>query len=218
MNEDRGTSRDAVVWLLVAAAVLAAVIGVRSQIVDSNGSGSYDSAVRQDVKRGAGAVEDLRFIYSEEGPTAFRVAEARIRGEELRRAARGKSGLEASYLNGEAGAQDQIIKTLEPTVELTSSDKYDGRGDAYDLFERLADKRKEHPDLLRVNPDATEDEGADSATASTLLTAATIPVGIAFLFGSLTEGFPRRRRPLLVAGWVFLGIGLVFAIVVEVAL
>jgi hypothetical protein len=218
MADAQGSSRNAVVWLLVASAVLAAAIGVRSQIVDSNGSGSYDSAVRQDVKRGAGVVEDLRFVYSEEGPTAFRVAEARIRADELRRAARGKSGLEASYLKGEAGAQDQIIKTLEPTVELTSSDKYDGRGDSYDLFRRLADKRKEHPDLLRVNPDATEKKGYDSSKASTLLTAATIPVGFAFLFGSLTEGFPRRRRPLLVAGWVCLAIGLVFAIVVEVAL
>ncbi len=218
MTDKQGSTRNAVVWLLVASAVLAAAIGVRSQIVDSNGSGSYDSAVRQDVKRGAGTVEDLRFIYSEEGPTAFRVAEARIRAEELRRAARGKSGLEASYLKGEAGAQDQIIKTLQPTVELTSNDKYDGRGDSYDLFQRLADKRKEHPDLLRVNPDATEKVGSDSAQASTLLTAATIPVGFAFLFGSLTEGFPRRRRPLLVAGWVCLAIGVVFAIVVEVAL
>jgi len=218
MTDEQGSTRNAVVWLLVASAVLAAVIGVRSQIVDSNGSGSYDSAVRQDVKRGAGTVEDLRFIYSEEGPTAFRVAEARIRADELRRAARGKSGLEASYLKGEAGAQDQIVKTLEPTVALTSDDKYEGRGDSYDLLRRLADKRKDHPDLLRVNPDATEKVGYDSAKASTLLTAATIPVGFAFLFGSLTEGFPRRRRPLLVAGWVCLAVGVVFAIVVEVAL
>jgi len=216
MTDEQGSSRNAVVWLLVASAVLAAAIGVRSQIVDSNGSGSYDSAVRQDVKRGAGVVEDLRFIYSEEGPTAFRVAEARIRAAELRKAARGKSGIEASYLNGEAGAQDQLIKTLQPTVELTSSGKYEGRGDSYDLLRRLADKRKEHPDLLRVNPDATERVGDDSSKASTLLTAATIPVGFAFLFGALTEGFPRRRRPLLVAGWVFLAIGLLFAIVVEV--
>ena len=218
MNEEKGLSRDAVVFLLVAAAVLAAVIGVRSQIVDSNGSGSYDSAVRQDVKRGAGVVEDLRFIYSEEGPTAFRVSEARIRADELRKAARGKSGLEASYLNGEAGAQDQLRKTLQPSVELTSTGKYDGRGDSYDLFKRLADTRKEHPDLLRVNPDATEDVGADSTKASTYLTAATIPIGFAFLFGALTEGFPRGRRPLLVAGWVCLAIGLVFAIVVEVVM
>jgi hypothetical protein len=198
--------------------VLAAVIGVRAAVVADSGSGSYDSAVRQDVKRGAGVVEDLRFIYSEEGPTAFQVAEAKIRRDELRRAARGKSGVVAEYLRAEAGSQEQTIKTLEPTVELTSEDKYTGRGDSYDLFRRIADKRKEHPDLLRVNPDATEKKGDDRTRASALLTAAAIPVGIAFLFGSLTEGFPRRRRPLLIAGWVFLGIGLVFAIVVEVAL
>jgi hypothetical protein len=218
VDEEQGTSRTAVVWLLVASAVLAAAIGVRSQIVDSNGAGSYDSAVRQDVKRGAGVVEDLRFIYSEEGPTAFRVAEARIRSEELRRAARGKSGLEASYLKGEAGAQDQILKTLQPTVGLTSDGKYEGRGDSYDLLRRLSDQRKEHPGLLRVNPDATEKQGSDSTKASMLLSAATVPIGFAFLFGSLTEGFPRRRRPLLIAGWVCLAIGLLFAIVVEVAL
>ncbi len=218
MEEQGDSKRHNVVWLLVAAAVLAAAIGVRAAIVDSNGSGDYDSAVRQDVKRGAGVTEDLRFIYSEEGPAAFQVAEARIRGEELRKAARGKSGIVRAYLLGEAGAQDQIIKTLQPTVELTSEDKYDGRGDSYDLFRRIADKRKDHPDLLTINPDATEKEGADSAKASTLLTAATIPIGFAFLFGSLTEGFPRGRRPLLVAGWVCLGIGVLFAVIVEVVL
>jgi hypothetical protein len=218
MTDEQGSTRNVVVWLLVASAVAAAGIGVRSQIVDSNGSGSYDQAVRQDVKRGAGVTEDLRFIYSEEGPTAFRVAESRIRGEELRRAARGKSGLESSYLKGEAGAQDQIIATLQPTVALTSDPKYKGRGDSYDLFRRLADERKKHPELLHVNPNATEKVGSDSAKSSTLLTAATIPVGFAFLFGSLTEGFPRRRRPLLVVGWVCLAIGVLFAIVVELAL
>jgi len=218
MGEANGTGHSAVVWLLVASAVLAAAIGVRAAIVDDNGSGSYDSAVRQDVKRGAGVIESLRFIYSEEGPTAFQVAEAKIRGDELRRAARGKSGVVADYLKAEAGAQEQAVKTLEPTVELTSEDEYSGPGDSYDLFRRIADEGKEHPHLLRVNPEATEQEGADSSKAATMLTAAAIPVGFAFLFGSLTEGFPRRRRPLLIAGWVCLGIGLVFAVVVEVVL
>ena len=43
MGEANGTGHSAVVWLLVASAVLAAAIGVRAAIVDDNGSGSYDT-------------------------------------------------------------------------------------------------------------------------------------------------------------------------------
>ncbi|WP_406482599.1 hypothetical protein [Streptomyces sp. NBC_01615] len=49
----------------------------------SEASGSYQDAVRQDVKRQAAVVEDIRHVYGDEAPTAFRVAAAQARADGL---------------------------------------------------------------------------------------------------------------------------------------
>jgi hypothetical protein len=206
-----------VTLLLVGAAVLGAIIGIRAALVDNNGGDNLDRSVRQDVKRGAAVVESIRFVYAEEAAAAVQVAEARIRARDLRRAAQGKPGPVADYLRSEAAAQDQLVKSLEPTHPITSNPKYRKPDGSYDVPLRLADERAERPDLLHVDPDATEQVGLDSAQSATLLRAATIPLAVAFMFGALTEGFPSRRRPFLVVGYAFLAFGALFAIVVELA-
>lgn len=214
-QEDRGVPW--VTLLLVGAAVFGAIIGIRAALVDNNGGDALDRSVREDVKRGAAVVESIRFVYSEEAPAAVQVAEARIRARDLRAAAKGKQGPVADYLRSEAAAQDQLVKTLEPTHPITSNPKYRKPDSSYDVPLRLADERGERPDLVRVDPDATEQQGLDNAQTATLLRATTIPLAVAFMFGALTEGFPSRRRPFLIVGYAFLVLGVLLAIVVELA-
>ena len=212
-----GDTDTTVAILLAVAAVLAALIGARAAIVGDSGSDTWHSAVREDVKRGAGMVEDVRFVYDEEAPAALQVVETQARGRELRRAARG-GGQFRDLLIAEAATQERLAKTAKRASSIASNPKYAGAQGGYDVLERLADRRTRNPDLVKLDPDATERRGSDRTKEATLLVAATILVAVAFLLGALAEGFARWRRRLVPAGFVFAGLGAVMAVVVEVSL
>ena len=212
-----GDTDTTVAILLAVAAVLAALIGARAAIIGDEGSDTWHSAVREDVKRGTAMVEDVRFIYAEEAPASLQVVEARTRARELRRVARG-GGEFRDLLSAEAATQQRLPQTYERASAIAKDPKYATRSGGYDILERLADRRAEHPDLVRLDPDAIESRGSDRTREAALLVAATILVAIAFLLGALAEGFRAWRRRLVPAGFVFAGLGLVTALIVEVSL
>ena len=214
-DEGQDTS-IAIAVLLAAAAVLAATLGFRSALLGDSGSDTWHEAVREDVKRGAGLVEDVRFVYEEEAPAALQVAADTIQAEENERAADGKSGEVAALLRTEAGKHAGLVEVNFEASAIASDPKYDQGKDGYDVIGRLADNRAENPDLVALDPDETEQEGSDDNDQSVLLLAATIPAGLAFLCGAFAQGFPTRQRPFVVVGFVFLAVGLVAAIVIEV--
>lgn len=110
----------------MAAAVIAA-IGGWSSILADRGSDTWHEAVREHVKSSAAAVEDIRFVYDEEGPTALSVAEARILAEEYRRAAVGSPGSERELLLVEASANQQAAAVLQAGSELSEDPRYTTR-------------------------------------------------------------------------------------------
>jgi hypothetical protein len=201
--------------LLAVAAAIAAAIGGWSSILADRGSDTWHDAVREHVKASAGAVEDIRFVYEEEAPTAMQVAEARILAEEYRRAAQTATDLGRELLLLEASAQEEAAKVLEAGSDIAADPRY-REGDGFDLVLRLGDNRLETPELLTLDPDATEAEGSRLSAKASLLLLCTVPVTAAFLSGALVYGFPRSRKPLLVAGFVFAGLGLAAAVVVGV--
>jgi hypothetical protein len=201
--------------LLAVAAALAAAIGGWSSVLADRGSDTWHDSVREHVKATAGAVEDIRFVYEEEGPTALQVAEARVLAEEYRRAADGATGAARELLLLEAAAQEEAAGALEGGADIARDPRY-AQGDGFDLVRRLADNRQENPDLLAIDADATEDEGSRLSAKASLLLLCTVPVTLAFLCGALVYGFPRRRRPLLAAGFVFALVGLAGAIAIGV--
>lgn len=204
--------------LLAVAAVLAALIGARAALVGDSGSDTWYAATREDIKRGAGMVEDVRFVYSEEAPAALAILEGEVRARELRRAARRQGGLLRDLLAAEAAAQAKLADTNRSASTIARDRKYATGQGGYDVLKRLVDRRAEHPDLVRLDPDATEARGSDRTKKSALLIAATILVAVAFFLGALAEGFSRWRRRLVPAGFVFAGLGLVTALIVEVSL
>ena len=213
-DEQKDTS-TVVAVLLAAAAVVAAVIGFRAALLGDSGSDTFHTAVREDVKRGSGIVEDARFVYSEQGPAALEVASERIQGEELERQV-GRSDEEIRDLvQTEAAKHDGILQVILEASEIASEPKY-AKGDGFDVVARLADQRKAHPDLVELDPDGTEELGIDRSRQATLLVAATIPAGLAFLFGALAQGFPARRRVLVQAGFAAVAVAVLAAILIEV--
>jgi hypothetical protein len=204
--------------LLAVAAALAAAIGGWSSIVQDAGSDTWHRAIREQVKQTAGAVEDIRFVYNEEATQALQVAEARILEEELRTEAETVDGLAQRLLLVEAEAQRELADSLSSASEIAADPRYLQPDGSYDVMQRLADNRAQIPELLELRPDATEDEGSRLNVRSTLLTLSTVPVAVAFLCGALVFGFPRRRRTLVNAGWVFVALGLVAAAITGVAI
>lgn len=212
-----GETPTVVAVLLACAAVVVAIIGARAAMVGDDGSDTWHSAIREDVKRGAGLVEDVRFVYSEETPLAFQVSEGEIRAQEAHREAAGTSGLMREMLESHAGAFEGVVRTIKPSSKLAKDPDYRLDNGGYNVLQRLVDVRAENPDLVALDPDATEAEGDDLTYESALLVASTIPAGLAFLCGALAHGFPGRRRWLVPLGFALTGTSLVLAIVVEVA-
>jgi hypothetical protein len=207
-------SSTAVAVLLALAAVVAAVLGFRAAILGDSGSDTFHGAIREDVKRGSGIVEDARFLYSEEAPAALEVASHRIQAEETQEAAKEADAEVRELVQTEANKHEGILGVLFEASAIASDRRY-ASGDGYDVVKRLVDNRNENPDLVALDPDSTEDLGVERSRKATMLVAATIPAGLAFLFGALAQGFPARRRQLVYAGFGSVGIAVLAALLIE---
>jgi FlaG/FlaF family flagellin (archaellin) len=98
--------------LLALAAVVGIVLGGRASLVRSSATDAWQGALRQEIKRAAGAVEDVRYVYTSEAPIAFQVDEAKIRATEARRAAARATGLTKRVLLLEANTLSLFAKNL----------------------------------------------------------------------------------------------------------
>ncbi len=212
-----GETPTIVAVLLACAAVVAAIIGARAAIVGDAGSDTWHGAIREDVKHGAALVEDVRFIYVEEAPLAFQVAEGNVRAEEAHRQAKSESGLTRELLEAHAGSFEGVVRTITPASKMAKDEKYHLDNGGYNVLQRLVDVRAENPDLVAIDADATEERGDDLTSESALLVATTLPAGLAFLCGALAHGFPSRRRWLVPLGFALTGLSLVLAVIVEVS-
>jgi hypothetical protein len=183
---DGGDTSTVVAVLLASAAVVAAVIGFRAALLGDSGSDTFHTAVREDVKRGAGIVEDSRFVYSEQAPAALEIASERIQAEETREEAKQADPGIRGFVENEAGMHEGIIGVKLEASAIASDPKYE------------------------------EGDGFDGSRKATMLVAATIPAGLAFLFGALAQGFPARRRLFVFAGFASVAVAVIAALLIEV--
>jgi hypothetical protein len=203
---------------LAAAAVLAALLGARAAVLFDHGGGELQSAVRTEVKVGAGVVEDVRFLYEVEAPIVYRYAKAAATARALRQAAASQKGAVREQLLVEAQAQDQLAKVFRSNSEIAKTPKYALPGGAYDLGKRLADLRNRDPKLVALDPAEPERSGAKASWHATLDVATTLAPAIAFLLGALAQTFARRRRHFVALAWLLILAGLAAGIVFEFVL
>ena len=217
-----GTSPETdmrVAILLAAAALIAAGVGIRAATLSDAGTDSWQTAIREEVRRDARIVSDVRRLYGEDAAVAFDIAEMQIRAEEGVKEAGSSKGPAAGVLRSEAAARGELAKSLTKTSSgLIDAPEEAPNLDGGDLFARLAELRKEAGAAAQLDPEATLDEGSDSAEKSSWLTASVILVSLAFLCGALAAGLPSAGRLLLRAGYTFVGAGLVGAVGVELLL
>jgi FlaG/FlaF family flagellin (archaellin) len=214
-SNEEATTGPGVALLLAVAAVLTAVIGGRAAFMSADASSNWQASIRAQVKQAAAYVEDIRYLYTVETPQAVLTAEAQARAQELTKAVQSTTGLNQSLLAVEQSIEQNLAKTLAPNFPLTADAKYATPGGGYDVGRRLADIRNENPDLVKLDPAHTAAVGDHFAVRSIRLVGCTVLVAGAFLFGSLAQGFRRRRSLFLGAGTTLLVAGVVAAVVVE---
>jgi hypothetical protein len=202
--------------LLACAAVVAAVLTARAAFVAGEATGAWQTAVRDEVRRSSLAVLAIDAVYGSEGRIAFHVATEQARAEEARARASQQPAELATALEAEAQVHDGVIEALLPSSEIASDARYALDGGGFDLLLRLADERATDPDALGIDPEATVAEGDASSDHAVRLTAVTIVVAFAFLFGALAQAMRRRRTAFLVLGWAALGASVVLAVAVEI--
>jgi hypothetical protein len=209
-------ARRGVAILLAGAALVAAVIGGRVAFRSFTATSLWQQSVREETKRAAAYVETLRYVYTSEQPLAFALSEARFRSEELAKLAPTLSGTDRSAVELEQVVQEYLSSgQLAEASPLFNDAKY--RSDqGFDITRRLADQLNENPDLLAIDPERTRASGNKASTHAIRLMATTIIVALAFMFGTLAQGFDRRRQVFLSIGTVLLVIGTASAAVVEV--
>ena len=216
--EPRGEppARRGVAILLAGAALVAAVIGGRVAFRSFTATSLWQQSVREETKRAAAYVETLRYVYTSEYPLAFELAGARFRAEELAKVVPPLSGTDRSAVELEQVLQEYLSSgQLAEASPLFNDPKY-GTEAGFDIARRLADQLNEHPDLLAIDPERTRAAGNKASTHAIRLMATTIIVALAFMFGTLAQGFARRRQAFLTVGTVLLVIGAASAAVVEV--
>lgn len=209
-------ARRGVAMLLAGAALVAAVIGGRVAFRSFTATSLWQQSVREETKRAAAYVETLRYVYSSEQPLAFTLTEARFRGEELAKLAPTLSGTNRAAVELEQVLQEYLSSgQLAEASPLFNDERFRSeRG--FDIARRVADQLNENPDLLAIDPERTRAAGNRASTHAIRLMATTVVVAVAFMFGTLAQGFVRRRQAFLTIGTVLLVLGAASAAVVEV--
>jgi hypothetical protein len=209
-------ARRGVAILLAGAALVAAVIGGRVAFRSFTATSLWQQSVREESKRAAAYIETLRYVYTSEQPLAFSLSEARFRAEELAKVASTLSGTDRAAVELEQALQEYLSSgQLAEASPLFVDERFRSeRG--FDITRRLADQLNQNPDLLTIDPERTRASGTKASTHAIRLMATTIIVALAFMCGTLAQGFDRRRQLFLSMGTVLLVIGTASAAVVEV--
>lgn len=202
--------------LLAAAAIVAAVVGARVAFRSFTATNLRQQSVREQTKQAAAYVESLRFVYTSEEPLAFELSEARFRAEELARVAPSLRGTDRVAVDVEQALQEYLSSGQLAEASTLYNDPRYRTPDGFDIAKRLADVRNEDPDLLTIDPVRTRAAGNRASNHAVRLLATTIVVAVAFMCGTLAQGFPARRRAFLSLGTTMLLAGVVSAAVVEV--
>ena len=209
------TSSRAVAVLLAIAAIVAAIITARASLVASDATSDWNQSVAREQKRGALLLQGIRYTYGTEGDAAFMIATAAAKAQALRDAVATAPDEIKPALEAEAAVHQQLVDLVGPSSELVSDPRYALPDGGYDLQLRLADDRAAEPGGPPDDPIEALAAGDAAQAEANRLMLATLGIGIAFLCGALAQAFSRRRRPLLVLGWLALAAGAAAALAIE---
>jgi hypothetical protein len=167
-----------------AVTIIVAVLTGASALLASQASDAWNRSVRDDVKRSAALLEDVRFVYGDEGPRAFDLAV-----QDARATAGGGPG---------AATARQVAFSLHQAHAgrggILDGTRYLAPGRGYDLPRRLADVRAQRPALTALDPGTARDEGDRRSRTAQLVAGAAVPLVALYLAVDLALRARQRRR------------------------
>jgi hypothetical protein len=212
---DRRSSGFGVALLLAAAAVVAAIVTARASFLGSEATDHWQRSVREEERRGALLIQGVRFTYGEEGDVSFMIATSEARAAALEEAAASAPPDVAERLTAEAQVHSQVADAMRESVVFGTDPRFTLPSGGYGLAASLASDRAEEGADVMADPLATVRAGDEASRHAIRILAVAIVVGLAFMAGSLAQALPSRRRLLLIAGWVVLGVASALALAVE---
>lgn len=156
--------------------LLMAMVLLGAGLMSSEASGEWQQALRDDIKRSAAALEDIRSVYTDEAMPAFRIAVAEVRAAELRLSS-SSSGTAARYeADTESQAAAQLRFAHRGSGSLVDGKRYQSDDHSFNIPDRLADMRAKRPELVRLDPGTTRKEADAMGTQAFLLSCAVFPL------------------------------------------
>lgn len=220
-DTDQGRATDTrstgygVALLLAAAAVVAAIVTARASVLGDEATDHWQRSVREEERRGALLIQGVRFTYGEEGDVAFMIATSEARAAALEEAAATAAPDVAARLTAEVQVHSQVADAMRASIVFGNDPRFLLASGGYDLAASLASDRVEEGADVMADPLASVRAGDEASRHGIRTLAVATVVGLAFMAGSLAQALPSRRRMLLIAGWVALGVASVLAVAVE---
>ncbi|NJP92025.1 hypothetical protein HCN51_21605 [Nonomuraea sp. FMUSA5-5] len=166
--------------------LVALILGV-SALLSSEATGDWHEALRQQIKRSAMSLENIRHVYADEAPEALWVAISEARAAELRLGA-------DPLARSEAAVETQVawhLRTAHHGDEtLLDGDRYRSPG-GFEVPQRLAAIERENP---APDPEAARGAGDRAADLASLIGMLTVPIVLVYLLGQAV--LLARRRTL----------------------
>jgi hypothetical protein len=212
-RRDRGRDYE-VAALALAAAIVTAVLGGWAAWLSAQADGGWHTALREELKWSAAAVEDIRFVYTDQAPDILGVDLADARAAALRRVAADSSGLPGEVAMAEARAELELAFRTRRRLGLSPEQEraYRRPDGSFDLERLLADERSLHPDLVGLDPEREQAAGDHASRQAGWVAAASLPVAGAFVLAAMARRRHRRwRRLLLGSGYGLLGVAALVA-------
>ena len=160
-----------------------AVAVAAGTLLASSAAGQWQQSLRDELKRAAAMVEDIRFVYGDEAPFALELALAEARQAEL-------AGSDA-----ETEREAVFAIRQEAPADALVSDRYRRPGEGYDVASRLADVRARHGAWAGLHPDAALAEGDRRNRLAMLLLVAAVPLVLLYVIADLVLRRRASRAP-----------------------
>jgi hypothetical protein len=167
--------------------IVGALFAALAAMLYSDASGTWQQAIREESVRSSSIQEQIRAVYGDEAPIAFRIAAAEARADALRLADSTNPLVASERMIAEQSAF--ALRQSAPSGTLGAGKEYALPDGGFDVPRRIADLARAHP--VTHDPDRTAAQGDGQAKLAFAIALMTVLVtGAAVTMAAI----PARQR------------------------
>jgi hypothetical protein len=191
------------VYLLSASAIIAALITLRAELLSSTATNAWAQATQAEAERGGYLVRSADYVFTGIGVDKFIETEATLLGDQFRKYAMSNRGRVRAALLAEARIQSRTLRRVQSGFDIVKvGDSYLESPGYYYYADHLSSELRT---VVFEPPDRAQQEGDQLATRAALTMSLNIGAALAFLAGTISAAWDRRRRLAIFAGFIILG-------------